>query len=83
MQTEIKILFFAQARQIVGHDSITISVGDACTIRDLKTQLIAIQPNLTDLVARSAFAIDQNYATDDSIVTAGVEVALIPPVSGG
>ena len=35
------------------------------------------------VMARSAVAIDDAYATDDAVVPAGAAVAIIPPVSGG
>jgi molybdopterin converting factor small subunit len=35
------------------------------------------------LLARSAVAVGGRYATDDDRVAAGVDVAVIPPVSGG
>jgi molybdopterin converting factor small subunit len=40
-------------------------------------------PALAALAARSGVAVADRYVTDDAPITAGDDVALIPPVSGG
>jgi molybdopterin converting factor subunit 1 len=80
---KIQVLLFAQARQIVGSDSIEVTIPDAATVADLKNSLSDSVPELTALLSRSNIALDQQYAIDEDVVSDGVEVALIPPVSGG
>ncbi len=80
---KIQILLFAQARQIVGSDSIEVTIPDTATVADLKSSLSDSVPELTALLSRSNIALDQQYAIDEDVVSDGVEVALIPPVSGG
>ncbi len=79
----IKVLLFAQARQIVGSESKEITLASGASIADLKQSLADAVPQLAELLTRSNIALDQKYATDEDIVIDGVEVALIPPVSGG
>jgi molybdopterin converting factor subunit 1 len=80
---KIHVLLFAQARQIVGSDSIEVTIPDTATVADLKKSLAETVPELLALLTRSNIALDQQYAIDEDIVSDGVEVALIPPVSGG
>ena len=80
---KVKILLFAQARQIVGAGSATVEVDPDCTVAKLKEALAAAYPDLESLLSRSNIALDQQYAVDSDIVGADVEAAMIPPVSGG
>lgn len=80
---KIQVLLFAQARQIVGSDSIEVTIPATATVADLKNSLSDSVPELTALLSRSNIALDQQYAIDEDVVSDGVEVALIPPVSGG
>lgn len=80
---ELKVLLFAQARQIADSDVVAVSVGDGATVADLKTALAERFPDLASLLSRSNFAIDQKYAVDEDLVDQDMEIAMIPPVSGG
>lgn len=80
---KVKVLLFAQAKQIAGVDSIEVEVGDTAKVSDLKSALATAQPELASLLSRSNIALDQKYATDEDELLADVEVAMIPPVSGG
>jgi molybdopterin converting factor small subunit len=45
--------------------------------------LAAECPVIAPLLARSAVALAGVYAADQTVVPAGADVAIIPPVSGG
>jgi len=53
------------------------------SVADLRADLAAAYPSIGPLLARSAVAIGNRYATDDAAVPAAADVAIIPPVSGG
>jgi molybdopterin converting factor small subunit len=53
------------------------------SVGDLRADLEAAYPAVGPLLARSAVAIGNRYATDDTAVPAAEDVAIIPPVSGG
>ena len=80
---KVKILLFAQARQIVGEESVAVEVEPGCTVAKLKDSLAAAYPDLESLLSRSNIALNQQYAVDSDIVSPDVEAAMIPPVSGG
>jgi molybdopterin converting factor small subunit len=53
------------------------------SVADLRADLEAAYPAIGGLLARSAVAIGNRYATDDADVPPAANVAIIPPVSGG
>lgn len=78
-----RVLLFAAAKESVGQDSVAVELADDSTVADLRKQLASGYPVLSDLVARSFVAVDQQFASDDVLITDATEIALIPPVSGG
>ncbi len=79
----VNLLLFAAAKEIAGTESLALEVHEPCNVKQLKTALIAHCPELEELTKRSAFSVDQSYATEQTRIASGSEVALIPPVSGG
>lgn len=74
---------FARARELAGVDSLSISVSATATVGELRRRLGAEQPRLAALVARSAIAVNNEFAEDALPLPPGAEIALLPPVSGG
>ncbi len=79
----IKLKVFAAAKEIVAGEHVELELPTGSTIGDLKQALAMQVPDLANLIERSAFSIDQQYATAKDPVNAVNEVAMIPPVSGG
>lgn len=80
---KINIIMFAVAREIVGESSVELELPDNSTIRQLKNALVDRYPDLQEIVDRSAFSINQEYANDEQEVPDDAEIGMIPPVSGG
>ena len=76
-------MLFAMARDVCGKEAIEIELTDDGTIGDLRKVLGAQMPDLFPLLVNSLFAVGTEYVPDDFTLTEGVEVACIPPVSGG
>lgn len=53
------------------------------SVADLRVAVAMACPTVAPLLARSAVAIDGRYALDETAVGPGMDVAIIPPVSGG
>ena len=53
------------------------------SVAHLRADLEAANPAIGPLLARSAVAIGNRYATDDTDVPVAADVAISPPVSGG
>ena len=79
----IRVKVFAAAKEIVGDGHVELELADGACVGDLKSALIDQIPKLKELIGRSAFALDQQYASDEDLIADSCEVALIPPVSGG
>lgn len=80
---KIKFLAFAMARDLFGAAEMMIELDAGATVAELKQQLRDRFPDSVELVQRSTFAVNQQYATDDFPLKEAMEVAIIPPVSGG
>jgi len=79
----IVVKLFAGARELAGQEQIEIELPTATTIGKLREALLAECPALSPLLPHALFAINANYATDQTLVPEGAEIACIPPVSGG
>ena len=80
---KVTIKLFAVARELAGRSELEVEVADSATIADLRRALSAQEPRLSAVLAHAHFAVDSQYATDATPITAASELALIPPVSGG
>ena len=79
----LHVRLFAVARELAGSDTVTLDVPEPCTIGQLRQLLASQVPVLAETLHHVVFAIGSEYATDDTMVPPGAEVACIPPVSGG
>ncbi len=78
------VLLFGIAKDIVGRAEIKFAYEGmkAMTVREFKVGMVAQYPALGKLTS-FAVAVNSEYATDDVVLDANDEVAIIPPVSGG
>jgi molybdopterin converting factor subunit 1 len=79
----LRIKLFAIARQRLGHDQVEVTLKDPATVADLRRALAAQFPALADVLPHIRIAVNSSYAADSTVIPAGAEMALIPPVSGG
>ncbi len=77
------VLLFAGARELVDRSETTLDLPEGATVAQLRGALQEKHPQLQPLLAHALFAIDNDYVSNETLVPAGVEVACIPPVSGG
>jgi molybdopterin synthase catalytic subunit len=79
----ITVRLFAGLRREAGTDALVLELPDGATVADA---LAALRdgplPWLPDR-ASFAVAVDREYAADETPLTPGGELALVPPVSGG
>ncbi|KAA8485860.1 molybdopterin synthase sulfur carrier subunit [Arcticibacter tournemirensis] len=79
----MEVLLFGITRDIVGSDKISIASEESPeTVAHLKEWLEQRYGGLSALRSL-AVAVDNEYADDSTALTSSMEVALIPPVSGG
>jgi len=78
MQT-VKILYFASLRELIG---VAETSFDLTSETDAASLWQLLNPTI-NLPESSLVAINQSYASMDSMISAGDEVAFFPPVTGG
>jgi molybdopterin converting factor small subunit len=81
--SKMEILLFAVASELAQADSITVEANLPITASDLMKQIGKSCPPLVPWLASCRLAVDQVFVTGDHVIDRVVEVALIPPVSGG
>jgi len=82
----IKILFFANLRDIAKVDSIEINLGNAKIVRDLlkiMSEQVSIELIETLKDETAMVSVNHQYAGWEGTITDGDEVGILPPVSGG
>jgi molybdopterin synthase catalytic subunit len=80
---EVRIRFFARHRDIVGTAEAIRTVDTGCTVGQLWERLVEEHPRLHGYTGRLLYAVNQQFAEPETVLSDGDEVAYIPPVSGG
>jgi molybdopterin synthase catalytic subunit len=80
----LHIRLFAILRERAGRDAIELRLSAGATVADALQALSELEP-LGELLARLPvrLAVNRDYATPETTLKSGDELALIPPVSGG
>jgi molybdopterin synthase catalytic subunit len=79
----IRLLAFASAADAVGAAETELELPDGADVARLRAELEARHPEVAALWGRIAVAVDGEIAGPETPLSEGVEVALLPPVSGG
>jgi molybdopterin converting factor subunit 1 len=81
---EVEVRLFAMLRERAGSDAVTVELPEGATVREAMNAL-AREHGLEELIAAMpvVMAVNREYAVEDDALSAGDELALIPPVSGG
>lgn len=80
---QIEVQLFAVARELAQTPLLRLELPEEATVAELRTELVRQAPKLAGIAPLLRFAVDRDYATDDTRLGPGMEVACIPPVSGG
>lgn len=81
MKVTVKV--FAIARQAAGTDTVELELSDQPTVGELREAVVGRFAELKPLSSHLRFAVNSDYADDDTAINANDELACIPPVSGG
>lgn len=79
----VRVLLFAQYRDLAGSDTLDLEVRDGATVAEVLGRLREHSPELARLSVSAAIAVNRAVAPLTATVRAGDEVALLPPVAGG
>jgi molybdopterin synthase catalytic subunit/molybdopterin synthase sulfur carrier subunit len=83
MTSAIRLLAFAGARDAVGAAETTFPLAAPCTVAELLERICVTYPRLAPHRRSIRLAVNGQYAGSHDRVSAGDEVAIIPPVAGG
>ena len=76
------VRFFAAGVDVVGASTLELP-ATLRTVGEVRAWLTGHFPLAAALWRKCLIAVDQGYASEDQVLNAGQEVAIIPPVSGG
>ncbi|WP_395144563.1 MoaD/ThiS family protein [Armatimonas sp.] len=79
----IRALFFGHYRDIVPSGELALSLPDSATIADAAAALATTDLRLADILSRTRVAIGADFATPETPLKDGDELAFLPPMSGG
>jgi molybdopterin converting factor subunit 1 len=79
----VRVLFFGQLREMTGLGEAVAEIPEASSVEDVFAAYEKRFPALTETRKRVAVSVNQSFAAWNSRVSAGDEVAFLPPVSGG
>jgi molybdopterin converting factor subunit 1 len=80
---KVHVRLFARAKDLVGAETVSLELPEGAHVNDLRRKLTGDHPALAALLERSAIAVDNEFAENEVVLSAGAEIALLPPVSGG
>jgi molybdopterin converting factor subunit 1 len=79
----VRLLFFAVLREITGQTESDIELPEGTRPREVWQNLRASYAKLADYEQPPMTAVNESYASPDSVLHDGDELAFIPPVAGG
>ena len=79
----VRLLFFAVLRDITGTPERALTLPAGATPRHVWEELRASHAKLAAYTQPPLIAINEEYATPDTPLREGDELAFIPPVAGG
>jgi molybdopterin synthase catalytic subunit len=79
----INVLFFGAAREVVDQNPLLLPVEGTATVARAFQQLVERFGGLERFGRSLLFAVNQEYATQETVLHDNDELAIFPPVSGG
>ncbi|MBD0282312.1 MAG: molybdenum cofactor biosynthesis protein MoaE [Thermoleophilaceae bacterium] len=75
---EVTVRLFAMLRERAGAPAVTVELPEGARVRDALDSLAGLAEGVPLVMA-----VNREYASEEQVLDAGDELALIPPVSGG
>jgi molybdopterin synthase catalytic subunit len=80
---QIRVLFFGVLKDITGRADDFLDLPEDATLADVLSHYEKASPRWKGLMTSIAMAVNREYVGPQTLLKAGDEVALLPPVSGG
>jgi molybdopterin synthase sulfur carrier subunit len=79
----VNVLFFGRVRELTGLAQESVELPAGATLSDLFDHYTARFPRLAEFRASLVASRNQEFAAWDTLLSAGDDIAFLPPVSGG
>ena len=79
----IKVLYFAGARDLASKNGETLSLPDGSSVGVLEGEILKLHPALKRLSKSIRYSVNLNVVTEGAPINEGDEVGVLPPVAGG
>jgi sulfur-carrier protein len=79
----ITVKLFAAYQEAYGVPELELQVAEGTSVEAVRDRLIAEHPELKQWQNLTRFGVNLQFVEPDTVLQAGDEVVLIPPVSGG
>ena len=83
MSAEVRVSYFAAARELCGTQSELVPMESPRTVRAFMTLLAARHARLAPYLPRMRLAVNGEIVDAEHSIAGGDEVAVLPPVAGG
>ena len=83
MIMEIEIRLYATLRDKIGERRITVDLEEPFDVKNLTETVKAKYPVMSESVDSAVVSVNRAFATMETPVNEGDEIAMFPPVSGG
>lgn len=80
---KVNVRLFAVARQWAKAETVELDLSANPNIAELRKSLLSQLPQLEKFGSQLRFAVNSEYADDETQIPLTAEIACIPPVSGG
>ncbi len=80
-EIRLTVLLFASYAEAIGASSVGVTLSDGATVDDLLAAVRQLAAGKA--LPPAAVAVNCEYAGRQQVLTAGDEIAIIPPVAGG
>jgi len=80
---ELEIRLFATLKDRAGQERVKVTVAEPATVATMRDALAETYPSLASYLPVALVAVNQDFASSETPLEPGDEVALFPPVSGG
>ncbi len=82
-QITVSILYFAHFGDLAGRSTESVGLAEGATVGDLARLLAERDRRLSDLITYGRASVNADWATSETRLADGDEVAFMPPMSGG
>lgn len=80
---ECEIRLFATLKDRAGQDRIQVQVDEPATVQTVLTAVRDRYPALSEAIESSIVSVNKAFASEETAVQPGDDIAIFPPVSGG